>query len=158
MDAVRLRACGFRVQMFFGASAFNSNIGGWNTALVSDMYDMFDMAAAFNQNIGKWNTASVSTMSSVMLLATAFATAGLHCPDRAVVSASMLCSIVATLAARCKLQPVPPPVWRAFGALGAALRRSHLVPCAIGALRHQCSRPKPHPAHAANPSHGTLWQ
>jgi surface protein len=72
--------------MFYYASAFNSNIGGWNTASVSNMYDMFDNASAFNQNIGKWNIASVSTMASVWLLAMACATAALH---RAVVSASM---------------------------------------------------------------------
>jgi surface protein len=28
----------FRCRMFLGAAAFNQNIGGWNTAKVSDMY------------------------------------------------------------------------------------------------------------------------
>ncbi len=51
--------------MFSGATAFNQNIAGWNTASVSNMFDMFDSAKAFNQNIGKWNTERALDMSSV---------------------------------------------------------------------------------------------
>ncbi len=33
-------ACGLGAQAFFGASAFNANIGAWNTALVSNMHEV----------------------------------------------------------------------------------------------------------------------
>ena len=42
--------------MFVEATAFNQNIGSWNTAAVTDMVGMFAFATAFNQNIGSWNT------------------------------------------------------------------------------------------------------
>ena len=41
------------------AVAFNQDIGGWNTAEVLSMQDMFDGAKAFNQDIGSWNTAAL---------------------------------------------------------------------------------------------------
>jgi hypothetical protein len=40
--------------MFFQASAFNQNIGMWNTTAVTSMIQMFSGASAFNQNIGSW--------------------------------------------------------------------------------------------------------
>ena len=47
------------------AAATYGNIGDWNTAAVSSMYNMFQSATPFNQNIASWNTASVSNMASV---------------------------------------------------------------------------------------------
>ena len=58
--------------MFFGATAFNQEIGSWNTAAVTDMSYMFFGATAFNQNISTWNTAAVTAMQSMFFGATAF--------------------------------------------------------------------------------------
>ena len=58
--------------MFTRVTAFNQNIGNWDTSNVTDMQSMFRSAKAFNQDIGSWNTAAVTTMRDMFHDASAF--------------------------------------------------------------------------------------
>ncbi|MDG0969517.1 MAG: BspA family leucine-rich repeat surface protein, partial [Porticoccaceae bacterium] len=58
--------------MFFGATAFNQDIGHWDTGVVEDMSSMFSGATAFNRDIGDWDTAAVTNMHFMFYGATTF--------------------------------------------------------------------------------------
>ena len=58
--------------MFVNAVKFNSDIGDWETSLVTDMSYMFSGATSFNQNLGSWKKNKELTMVEMFDGATKF--------------------------------------------------------------------------------------
>ena len=58
--------------MFYGATAFNSDISKWNVPSVTDMGGMFQGASSFNADLTQWDVSRVTQMEDMFKYATAF--------------------------------------------------------------------------------------
>ena len=60
--------------MFFGAAAFNQDIGSWVVSAVANFDSMFSGATSFNQDITRWNSASDASADNMFSGAVAWIT------------------------------------------------------------------------------------
>ena len=55
----------FRIYCFIMPTAFNVNIGSWNTASVTTFARCFYNADSFNQDIGSWNVSASTNFTQM---------------------------------------------------------------------------------------------
>ncbi|CAM1344933.1 BspA family leucine-rich repeat surface protein [Tenacibaculum amylolyticum] len=53
------------LNMFFGASAFNQDISGWNTSKFTVMTNMFRNAVAFDRDVSNWDISNATDVSNM---------------------------------------------------------------------------------------------
>ncbi|CAL6392070.1 unnamed protein product [Bathycoccus prasinos] len=53
--------------MFVNDVFFNSDIGSWKTAAVTDMRDMFRLLPPSGSTIGNWNTSQVTDSNNMFM-------------------------------------------------------------------------------------------
>ena len=58
--------------LFYNNTNFDSDISGWDTSSITDMYRMFRGATAFDQDIGGWDTGSVRNFREMFYGASSF--------------------------------------------------------------------------------------
>jgi surface protein len=71
-DAPNLTSTNNLVNMFSGATSFNSPINHWNVENISNMSGMFYNATSFNQPLNNWNVSNVTNMSGMFIGSTSF--------------------------------------------------------------------------------------
>src|SRR5210317_2373910 len=64
--------CSISAVLTSGASAFNQDVGNWDTSNVVNMNGLFSGASAFNQDIGNWDTSNVVEFTNMFREAIAF--------------------------------------------------------------------------------------
>jgi surface protein len=58
--------------MFYRATAFNGDVSGWDTGLVTNMEGMFGLASSFNGDVSGWDTGLVTSMRAMFAGASSF--------------------------------------------------------------------------------------
>ncbi len=58
--------------MFYGASAFDGDLSGWDVSQVTNMHTMFNNAASFDGNLSGWDVSKVTDMNNMFFGAAAF--------------------------------------------------------------------------------------
>ncbi|MFZ1808692.1 MAG: BspA family leucine-rich repeat surface protein [Cyclobacteriaceae bacterium] len=71
-DIPDLSAVTDMVEMFYGATSFNSDLNAWDVSNVAMMSRMFQLATNFNGNISNWDVGAVTDMSGMFQNAISF--------------------------------------------------------------------------------------